>query len=387
MIKAKVGTCIFASGLLLMSSCGSKEDEAASEVSLASASGVSELNISSALNLTLPTSMQRTSSTSLALTATKKSFEACKIAQTIDEAMSSLKNVATMFCHLEVESSSIEFGKKYNISITGGSQLAGESFQLYVDNTNQASGTIKVTMCSDKTVEEEIIITGLGNGKAKGSVVFAGSDTDGGTTWTIKDTIKFDLGYTTAGTKFLSTAQYVTDGSNSTFKRQVVLKLVEGSTSMARISNNGTFSGQSFGMSAASKINSEYGQTLFTDGTYTKRSYFDANGNIASSDATTAFASEGALYVKSSDVPKAISDSFTGGSFSADKWDCEADNDLTINMAGDKGTQHNACNQAQGQYVDCAEGATFASAGDSTTIDSSEQKDYDQHDDIADDSQ
>ena len=92
---------------------GGSNDDASSVRSLSEASNFSHLNLSSSLNLDIPSPLKAGSSSASASLnlASKKSAEACRVGEIMNEGKMFMDMAATMICYLEKDRS-IPFGKK-----------------------------------------------------------------------------------------------------------------------------------------------------------------------------------------------------------------------------------------------------------------------------------
>ena len=108
----QIKALLLTSGLVVIpTGCGSDDDSGnhgkyrGSAAGATSADEITDLNLSSALKLTIP---ELTSGgSSLALVNTTKSREACELENLVNEGVRSISQVAGLFCHLEIESSQL----------------------------------------------------------------------------------------------------------------------------------------------------------------------------------------------------------------------------------------------------------------------------------------
>jgi hypothetical protein len=354
---------------------GSSGGGSASSASLAAADSVDDLNLK-ALNLNLPESLTD-NSTSLALGSPSK--EACEVGRLLGDGLSNLELAASLFCHLEIESSKLKFGTKYNLEFTDGD---ASGIGIWIDNTNLASGQLKVSMCNNNVLSQVVTIAGLNGDAVKGSIIDRG--TENSESWA--GSINFDLGFTTAGTNKVYAAKEYTSGSES-FKQMISINLKDTGVSQISVSEAGSWQSDTFNHAGSAKVGSSYGQVLFTSvsGLYdpwTRRAYFDTDGNVVNSDITADFASGGSLYIANSDVPAALSSSFSAENFAADAWDCATDETVTIDMSGANGAAHDACEDDKNDfYTDCSsgydEGETEVTFDDNARVDADDLNDMD----------
>ncbi len=353
--------------------------------SLQAGSDIGALNLSNALNIDVPDALQNDSS-SLRLTG-KKSREACEVGNTVSEGVRSIKSIANMFCHIEVEAENIEYGKKYAIDISGDED---QQLAIWVDDSDAANGNLKVNFCQAGKLTEIINVTGVGEDSSSGSVLRHGSED--GHNWS--EEVKFDNGQTTAGKSFISVKSvYSNDAGSESFKRQLVMSL-EGEVGTVLVSNAGTWQGETFAQAGGARLNADYGQVLFkhsgthdgTDFDHSRRAFFDDEGYVVGSDASADFNTDGSLYVPDSEVPAYLPSDFSVAAFPSDAWDCSTDESFSIVMTGDKGAAHDACDgsRSDGEGVNCWDDSAYKESDVNHTIDESKQKGYDEVDDIED---
>ena len=350
-------------------SCSSDSNDSTPTENLSTANSIDDLNMSG-LNLNLPDSVTQDSAS---LSIGGKSREACEIGRVLGEGLSSLEQVASMFCHLEVEADKMSFGTKYALDFAGGEE---SGMAIWVDNTNIASGSLKISMCQNNELAQVITLTGVGSNSAKGSIVDHGSEQ--GSTWGAS--VKFDLGYTTPGShKLYSATKFTSNGE--AFRQQLSINIEENGVSIIKVSEDGTWQGDTFSAAGTAKLGSENGQVLFTNQmtgsyneTWVRRAYFNSAGNVVASDATTDFAVGGSLFVADSEVPDALSADFQVEGFASDEWDCSTDETVEINMEGERGAAHDQCDaNSHDFYTDCHGGGYEEGTADSDFDDDARQ--------------
>ena len=383
LFNKKFKTVLVGGSLILMPmACSSEEDEesttSTAATSTADADEISDLNISSALKLTIP-SLTSDDSAALALgggasLAGKKSFEACELENLVNEGVSRVSGISGLFCHLELENEQLKFGVKYKLEFASdeGSQEAG--LNIWVDNSAAADGTLTVYTCEQDVLREKIQITGLGTDAAKGTIINAGSEEYEGSLQSWAEDIVFDLNHSVAGISFLNVKSAFSSDDHGTYKQHINLEIREEGVSNLRVSRSGTWGDQTFSQMGAAKHNGTYGEVLFADastGTYTDgdgnsqsygdawihRAFFDESGYVVAQTASDAFADpDGELHVADADVPKKLGSDFSAGTFASTDWDCATDETLTIDMTGDAGASHDACDGDRWEWKDCYSG-------------------------------
>ncbi len=366
LIKHYLQIAALSGAISLASSCSSDDDSSSTAVS--SATNVEELKLSSALSLSLPDHYS-TSSSSLALSNTKRSKQACVVGSIADEALSQLSEVANMFCHFEVEKDKIEFGKKTHITFSGSQANSGSSFDLWIDNSD--SSQLVVYFCEDSTLSQKIVISGsTTTGKAKGSMINQGSSTENGVTYTWKDSIVFDNGYTTDGTVTLTSQSARTESSGGSNKLRVDLNIVNDGVSTISAARKGQWKGDTFEDRGVGKSSSNYAMALFYGNgshagesyNYQKVAYFDTDMYKIQQSVSDEFQSGGTLNVSDSDLPEFLADDFSPESFSSSDWDCTG-TEVTITLDPDS-SEHQACSNRDDSTTDCWDSNTFEDGDD-----------------------
>ncbi|MEZ4743794.1 MAG: hypothetical protein R3B45_15345 [Bdellovibrionota bacterium] len=354
------------------------------------ATQLNELNLSSSFNLALPSSLDSSGASQVALAlqgdTTKKSMEACEVGRSVKEGIQSLESIGNMFCHLEVESDSIEFGKKYKISITGEEE---EDIRIWIDDSEKASDKLVVNFCEGDQLSQVITITGVSDNGAKGAVkMHFKDDEQGGEFYRSSN---FDVGYSETDRAFISASDLYEDSASNKFKRQLILDLVKDGTNKILVSNSGSMEGQTFSMAGAAKTDNEYGQVLFSSAgshegqtfEWTHRGHFNSEGYVVAADASTKLQDGGSLYVVDSDVPKYLPENFSIEGFGEGAWDCSADNDLVINMVGDRKDQHDACETDHNEdHIDCWS-EEYQQSNEEHEIDEAQQKESSDIDELS----
>lgn len=348
---------------LVLAGCGRKEKEeevttnADGSTKLTEVKTADQLGVSTALGkISIPAAYKGASS-KLLLTASKKSSEACMIGDGIKSAESTLKEIGGFFCHIEVEKAKIEFGKKYTITSKG-----QEFAKIWIDNSNAATNQISLFMCQGGSLKDAIVITGVkldANGKPtgiKGTVRNKGSE--GTQSWANSST--FNKGYDGAYLEVESKDKYSDTSNSGSFSRYVKLKLFDSNSEVSTVamSSGGTWGGNAFKQKGVGKGTGDYGQALFTNsGTYssqtfswTHRSYFNiSTGIVAGKTDSANFAEGGSLYVKGSEVPDYLGDSFSPDAPAG--WDCSGA-DTVVDLDPDSAA-HKACESGGGDGANC----------------------------------
>ena len=368
---------LFLANVIAACSGGGGGDSASSAASLASANSIDDLNLA-ALNLSLPDSLT-SSSSSLALASSSK--EACEVGRLVGDGLRNLELAASLFCHLEVETNSIKFGTKYALELTDGDN---DEIAIWIDDSNIASGVMKVSMCFKNELAQVVTISGVSGDSVKGSIVDKGSED--GSNWA--SAISFDLGFSASGTdKLYATSEY--KSGFESFKQMISINIKESGVSTISASETGTWQTYTFNNAGAVKFKDNYGQALFTSVSseypnypYTRRAYFDSNGNVVAPSVSSEFSSGGSLYVNDSDVPAALDSSFKAASFASGSWDCSTDETLVIDMSGENGAAHDACEENKNEfYEDCygsyEDGETEADFDNDKRVDADDFNDID----------
>ena len=168
----------------------------------------------------------------------------------------------------------------------------------------------------------------------------------------------------------------------------ISINLQPAGVSSLSVSEAGTWQSYTFNNAGTAKVGSEYGQVLFTSTSsqypqypWTRRAYFDLDGNVVDASVTADFASGASLYVANSDVPAALDSSFSADNFAADAWDCSTEETLTIDMSGENGAAHDACDEKMNEYYeDCYNG--YEDGEEESEFDDSERMDADDLNDM-----
>jgi len=349
----------------LLTSCGNSSDEDGT----ATASSVSDLGLSGALQITIPDNLAAASggtAASLALAGGsnhlnlvgKKSSEACRTMENTNRVLENMQELGGMFCHLELESAKMKFGTKYEISMPGGPGLtASPAMAIWVDNSNAAE--LKVYMCQNGTLKQNITISGYtGSGKAKGSMssAFTGENGSGG--------INLDFDLTQEGYKIVKASmKHTKTGSNAgTFRNYSDISLADSGVSTVKMSSVGTRGSDTFSDQASVLFNGTMGQALFTgNGTqssnvynWTTRSTFGSNGITVASTSATAD-----ITVAAASLPAKLAESFAPTAPAG--WDCSGTTEtVSIDMT-DAATRaaHLACGSNRNRSFNACWGSDF----------------------------
>lgn len=333
---------------LTLSNCGKEKDESTPDLS--SVTSLADLKISSALNLTLPPALSNTisSGASLSLASGKKSSEACRVSTTVDEVMRDVNNVGGFFCHLEVESAKIPFGQKTQLIVNG------EEFgRVWADNS--VKGQITLYMFQDGALSEKILVTGKNANGILGSTQSKGSE--GTQSWA--NSVKFDAGFNTKGISSVSADSAYSDSADSgSFKRSVnlVLNADDNGLSTVALASKGSWQGSEFSDRGVGKVKGNYGSTAFeSSGTYesntysfSRRAFFDRDGAVVESDASTEFDTAGSLYVDAELLPSFLANDFAPEAPTG--WDGNFDVSIELDI---ESAEHQACDSHSDDHLNC----------------------------------
>jgi hypothetical protein len=326
--------------------------QAQTEASAVSAvTDVSELKLSSAFNLTLPSALDDSSgSSALRLTAGKRSQEACQMGSTIKETTSALSEVSGFFCHIEVEKEKIKFGQKSTLTVEG-----EEFAKIWIDDSELSTNKIRIGFCSkheDGSSAEVIEITGLGADGPSGSIINKGSysqvDESGvSTAGNYHRAIAFDM-TDAANIKITGEDSYSSDANK--FTRQVLLSLVKDGISEAALASRGTWGGQNFQERGRALFDDSYGSAMFaSEGTHEEQTYsfqrlarFDVDGYVALEDASDKFATGGDLEILANTLPEFLAVDFSPKDLSGWVADGCPDSDNEISLDPES-AEHQAC--------------------------------------------
>ena len=133
----------------------------------------------------------------------------------------------------------------------------------------------------------------------------------------------------------------------------MTLELSEYGVSRLQFSADGNMGEGRFTHRGVGKADSEFGQAVFSSSIvsqaftqdFTRRAYFNSDGVVVASDASDRFAEGGALHIAASEVPAVMPEDFSPAALPEDAWDCVGEEDLILDIAGDKGELHDACEQ------------------------------------------
>jgi hypothetical protein len=342
----------------LTANCSKEEDSEETstleeeKAALASADTMDDLKISGSLAITLPESLEG-SGAGLTAAVNPKSHEACELGNTVKQVTESLSSAAGFFCHLEVEKDKIKFGTKYRI-MSGEEEFA----RIYVDNTKSGEGEVTVYMCQKDAdgkmaLREKIDITGVSDDGARGSLFSKGSEE--GQSWSAE--VSFDANIAQAGVLTIEAKQAHEDKTNDgQNKTHVIMSLSEDGVSTVSMASDGEWQGNAFAQRGYAAFNSKYGNALFdSTGTHqsnefswTHRSWFDKEGFVVNPDDFDVFAPEGELFIKDSQLPKFLADSFEPAAPTG--YDCSYDE--TVNLNPDS-KEHATCEKDRSGWVNC----------------------------------
>lgn len=286
----------------LTTACGAKSDSKDDDSTTEDADGggtsasnkvgsvttIADLKLAGALAIDLPEAFGgQAPGARLRLAGGKKSQEACFMGQTIQESVRSLDEVASFFCHLEVEKDRVKFGKKYRLMTP-----QGEFAKIFVDNSQAASGKLVIGFCQNRGSEsgsrQLINIDALTDAGPKGTIISDGSGSEQNTAFTFARSTNFDM--SVADIVSLISKDKNTQGSN-TFVREVSLDLKNAGQSTLKLAVKGTNSGAEFydrgvaymsgdkGSSVSQKKGTYQGNTF----TFASRSHFTKTGEVLGS--------------------------------------------------------------------------------------------------------
>lgn len=372
----------------LSTGCSKKEDDTADEkedtaggvtstgggsgsAALAAADDVGDLQLASAFTVALPAALDGgAGGSALALTAGKRSQEACMLGQAIKEVTQRLNSVGNMMCHIEVEKEKIKFGVKYAIMFQG-----QEFGRIFVDNSEASSGKLVMGFCGTGDGGEGgknaelITITGLTEFGPKGSVINAGEYTHDGEASSYASEISFDK--SVEGVLDLVGSQLHQSGGNS-FTRSVTLALKDSGLSVASLASSGTWGGSEFSERGVAKVDGAFGAALFQSqgshegNTYSfaRRAYFNVDGEVVESSAVSA-----EVAIEASEVPKYLAADFAPASASG--WvgsGCDTvDEEVELNPDS---AAHQACDGARDDsHVECWDQGSFESGAATPDLD------------------
>lgn len=349
--------------VLVFSSCGKKsssEDSttvnADGSTKLSAVTDVSQLGVSTALTISLPSAYSQKTSTNLNLTTAKKSQDACQMGEPITSVKESLDSVASFFCHMEVEKAKIKFGVKTTITTNG-----KEFGRIWIDNSKAADNQITLYMCQDGALKEKVDITGVklgADGKPsgmKGSVQHKGSE--GTQSWA--SDVTFDKAYSGAYLEMSGKDKYSDSSNSGSFARSVAVKLMDSSdeVSVVSLASKGTWGGQAFSQRGLGYAASNLGQALFVNsGTYnnqtftnTHRSSFDLDGYVVAESSSTKLGEGGVLRVPAASLPAFLDASFEPSAPTG--WDC-GDIAETVDLDPESAA-HQACEKDHKEGANC----------------------------------
>jgi hypothetical protein len=317
-------------------------------------STIKDLNLSSALNITVPESVQAKGSgvevnetgqlaidsaylTSF-LATRKKSQEACLIRSKVKETLDMMKGIAQELCYVEADSGSAGFGKKYYMD---GEDEVGNpmTFEFWADNSKKDELTFY--FCENQKLQAKVKITGVAKDKLKGSFIAVGAQDVEGDMISYASTGEFDDKYTDEKRTVMSLQSSfwgVMEGEDFVYRDRVFLNLAESQISTVKYSSSGNmpYGGEgtsSFEETGTAKVGPNIGGALlFNSGfgfeevaasSYSYKAYFDNAGTILDKDASTQFSETGALFVKDSDLLKPIDEAtYQNPTYESSDWDC-----------------------------------------------------------------
>ena len=143
------------------------------------------------------------------------------------------------------------------------------------------------------------------------------------------------------------------------FRRILTIELAEDGVSQLQLSADGDMDGNKFTFRGIGKVDGEFGQAVFSSSMiseslthdFTSRAYFNSDGVVVGSDASPSFDVGGHLHIAATEVPGALPQNYSPSELPLDAWDCVGEEDLILNMAGEKGELHDSCNEEE-DYVD-----------------------------------
>jgi hypothetical protein len=354
---------------ILVVSCGKSKDSDGLKNSALGLAGLNfeSIKLSKTLNFRFPSGVENLGRTATALalapeSAGKKSLEACRTAQQVDEVFSLFSVISKTFCHLEAESARIQFGKKYNVILSEGPS-GDEKFSVWVDNSGE--GKLIVYQCFNNKLQQKITIHAATEAGAKGNMTLKFTDANDADSSDIGVNLDFDMSL--AGEYSMKAQVAVDSGPTSTYREAIEISLGGG---LSRFSSaaKGVNGGKDFAIRGLMKHTGDHGQAILRarmfddewgDINYSSRSSFDADGVLIDNQLAPS-----AVRVDPAELPSYLSSAMTVEAPSG--WDCQGEETLTVNLLS-SGTSaaHQACfvDSQDVQFEDCF-GSEFASGDD-----------------------
>jgi hypothetical protein len=348
-------------------SCGKGKDNGETSKSAGGfgALNFQSLKLSKGLNIKFPDGVRSLGKTASAFSlapdaAGKKSLEACRTAQQIDEVFSLFSLIGRTFCHLEAEWARLEFGKKYNVILTEGAS-ADQQFAVWVDNSE--AGKLVVYQCFNNKLEHKVTVHSATDAGVKGNMVMKFSESRDNENSDIGVNLDFDV--TNEGTQNIKAQVSVDSGVSSSYREVIDISLKSSGVSQFSSASKGVNAGKEFALRGLLKHSGEQGQAILRakmfdeewgDVNYSSRSTFDASGVLV--DNSTAAS---AVKVNASDLP-----AYLPSVMNVEKptgWDCQATETVTIKLfTGPSSAAHQAClvDSQEVNFEDCF-GSDYAS--------------------------
>lgn len=319
------------------------------------------IKISKGLNVNFPQAVKNLGKISAGLNLSaeavgKKSLEACRTAQQVNEVFSLFSLVGRTFCHLEAEWASIEFGKKYNVTLTetGGPD---ERFGLWVDNTQD--GKLVVYQCFNNQLQQKITIHAATEAGSKGSMVMKFSDSEEGASVSTDVGIALDFDISMDGSHLLNAQVSVDSGATSSYKESIGLALNTNGVSTFSSASKGVNVGKEFALRGVMKHNGSQGQAILRakifdeeyggDIFYSSKSTFDAAGLLVENSTANE-----AVKVNATNLPAYLPAATTIEKPTG--WDCQTGENLTLRLvSGGSAAAHQAClaSTDSASFTDC----------------------------------
>jgi len=307
-----------------------------------------KMQLSKGLNFKLPDGIKNLGKSSLGLSLSEesvgtKSREACQTAGRVSELASMLTGIGEEFCHLEAESTNIEFGKKYKINLL--EEGDDESFSLWVDNSEQDKLTLY--QCYDNKLALKISIDSATEAGAKGSLKFAFNDSEDGIQTDVRYNMSFDLSDSTLQQL---QSQFTVKNSSVDYADSVSVTLADEGVSKFSSAFKGADPEGNYSLRGLIKHNGTQGQATMKyalssaetgDINFSTKSTFNAEGVLA--DNSTA-ADE--VRVAPTELPSFLPEGFTVEAPTG--WDCQTEETIDIKMkTGPSAAAHAACSVSE----------------------------------------
>lgn len=351
-------------GLLTLAaaSCGRSNTGGGKNASVAFSSlNLNTMKISKGLNVKFPQAVKNLGKASSGLNLRaeaigKKSLEACRTAQQVNEVFSLFSLVGRTFCHLEAEWASIEFGKKYNVTLTetGGPD---ERFGLWVNNSQD--GKLVIYQCFNNQLQQKITIHAATVAGSKGSMLMKFSETEAGATAATDVGVALDFDISMDGSHLLNAQVSVDSGATSSYKESIGLALNTSGVSTFSSASKGVNGGKEFALRGVMKHNGSQGQAILRakifdeeyggDIFYSSKSTFDAAGLLVENNTANE-----TVKINATNLPAYLTATTTIEQPTG--WDCQASENLTLRLVtGGSAAAHQAClaSTDSASFTDC----------------------------------